>query len=338
MQSADQARSTELIRSFSRRATTPLEDPELIHWIITRGSSTVFQQLPAYLQSIQPNALEPAQLIGLLENSLDDTPMPAEIRAALDAFQRPAAQLLLTKLQKIDSSIYLNPNAGSENATADMLLSIRAGQGLREYGLKNGNAQLAGIGRTMVRSVLSLQDANGFLPQSLRLNGNSIAAREGTLLPETVYPFIQQNPAWPRVYSLFDQLGQGSYVFSTAPIISAEKSENELRLSFTNVRNRTHYLYIGGLPKYQILHLFGYQWPADPNFENYSRGTYYDQASNTALIKFFESSTTGQIRYEFAVAAPATPAAPAQGSAAGTEANPAENVQPETQAGQDDQS
>lgn len=295
MEEQDQQRVSRLSAAIESGDTRPLHDPGLVEWVILRGSEELLEQLPAYISDIQLESLETAGLVGLLENSLYDEAMPQELRETLASRQQPIVAMLLDQLFRNSNQIYLEGSPGQ----IDGELSLRAGISLTQIGSRQDDHQLTGIGRTMVQSILREADSLGFLPALLLTNDDEIIEREGLIAPEDIYRYIHSNDAYPQAISLYDELGQGSFIYSVVEFSSVRNQNNSLTLQLAGPRLRTHYIYIHGLPQYQSLNLFGYQWPADPSFENYSRGTFYHQASNTAMIKFFEDSTSSEIIYRF---------------------------------------
>ncbi|AFG38778.1 hypothetical protein [Spirochaeta africana] len=295
MESQDQQRNESLQSALASGDSRPLRDPDLVSWILTRGTTELYEMFPEYLADIRLDSLETAGLVGVLENSLYDGPMPSAISQALRGHQQPAAAMLLERLVRSDGDIYLE----SSNGQVESLLSLRAGIALERVGSREDEPQLTGIGRTMIQSILREADSLGFVPATMLAGSDGIQRREGQLAPEDIYPHIHRSGAYPRVISLYDHLGQGAYIMSIVDFPSISYDGSRLELNLVGPRMRTHYIYISGLPAYRALTLFGFQWPADPGFESYSRGTFYHQPSNTAMIKYFEDATSSEIIYQF---------------------------------------
>ncbi|GAB6089316.1 hypothetical protein [Spirochaeta dissipatitropha] len=295
MENADNSRSSELLGGVSARDSRLLRDHQFVEWVLLRGSTELYSALPGYLTDIRIDSLSSAGLVGLLENSLTETPLPEPIRTPLISRQQPAADMLIEKLVRIDDRIYLEAAAGQ----IDAALSIRAGMALQRLGQLRDDEQITGIGRTMVTSILAESDGLGFIPELLLLSGGSIVGREGSRSPESLYAYIHNNPSYPKMISLYNELGQGSFIYTIADISGISYSDERLSFQVNSPRQRTHYIYVYGLPQYRTLNLFGLQWPGDPNFESYSRGTFYHAAANTALIKFFQDAVSSEIIYNF---------------------------------------
>ena len=85
----------------------------------------------------------------------------------------------------------------------DVRLSAIAGVALIESAAALGNDALTAVGRNLVLSVLSLSDRYGMLPASLVVRGESIEQDDGLIPPETIYPFVAENPAYPHQVSLY---------------------------------------------------------------------------------------------------------------------------------------
>lgn len=288
-------RNATLLAAFSDGDTTPIRDGNLIDWVIMQGTPELYDALPAYIAEIQISSLSVQALAGMLENSLNSNPMPAAVRSSLENQRNSIVEIFLENLIRTEDSVFLESASGQ----VDLMTSLRVGRAFSRLGAIDSDEQLIGIGRKMVLSALNEADSLGFLPELLLISNSQVIERQGQIPPENAYEHIHTNAAYPKMKSLYEELGQGSYIYTVGGVESVQASQSELRIQLSAPRLRTHYLYIHGLPQYRALSLFGFQWPGDISFENYSRGTFYHAASETAMIKYFDDEVSGEIIYQF---------------------------------------
>ena len=76
-------------------------------------------------------------------------------------------------------------------------------------------------------------------------------------------------------------------------------TDTEWRFRLEYPRLQTHYLYIQGVPSFSRLELFGQTWRNAPDFEIYSKGRHYNEASDTLMIKYYDDSVERDVAIFF---------------------------------------
>ncbi len=273
---------------------------DLFKFVSNRGSSELLANLVAFSEGLSAGSLSPLEALGLSSNYyLGDFP-DREIRQILSRFEGTFEELLLPSIVRVDEGFFFQ----SEPGIADSYYTILAGKTLiaaGEASAGNENSQstqLISLGRNMILSVLRLSDQLGFLPAQIELTAGAISATQGTTNPEDIYQLLQENPFYPREVSLYQQFGQGSWLYTIMPDFRIESRTGEFSLSLENTPNRTHYIFFRGLPDIDPLNgmeLFGIIWRNAPDFEIYSKGRYYNPDSETLMIKFFDDEVDQDI-------------------------------------------
>ena len=286
---------TERARQLSERVEsgdlTLFREPKVLRFAATRGSEQLYSRLLALLETVDPRALDAQSLVGLGENLF--LTQPPDGRAATVATQLGTLiqQSLLSLLVRTSDGYFLQTSPGQ----IDVRQGLAAGRVLEAIGRQNDEALVLRAGRNLVMSTLAQADVNGVLPSALLLRGESAEASGGGLPPEEVYELLDPAPAYPRVRSLYRQLGSGHWLFTAMPVQIAQLNEEQWEFIIEYPRLRTHYLTFFGIPPFTQMELFGQIWRDAPDFEIYSKGRHYAADTNTLLIKYYDDSVRGRI-------------------------------------------
>lgn len=270
---------------------TVFREPTLLRFAATRGSEELYSSVLALLEAVDPRALDPESLVGLGANLfLTQTP---------DGRAAEAATRLTTLIQQSILALIVRTTEGYFLQTSpgqiDVRQSLAAGRVLESIGMETGEALVLRAGRNLVMSVLAQADVNGVLPSALLLRGESAEPSGGGLPPEAVYELLDPAPAYPRVRSLYRQLGSGHWLFTAVPVQIAQLNESQWEFIIEYPRLRTHYLTFFGIPGFSQMELFGQIWRNAPDFEIYSKGRHYEAETDTLLIKYYDDSVRGRI-------------------------------------------
>ncbi len=263
-------------------------DPAFLQFAVDRGGPDLLQDTRAVLDALDP-AEQPSRILAALAAGAFRTSQVVRDQLGLDSSTLSAwVEALRTRLQPTDDGLFLQDDPGS----VDLWYSILAGSAFRMGADLTGETDEE-IGRLLIRDALRLGDPQGLLPRIVEISGRDIGSPRGTLLPETVYPWVSDNPWIPRTVSFAEELGTGTWLYTLAQIQERDISPSEIRLRIAYPRNRTHYLIWVGLEAIAPLdgmELFGITWRDDPNFERYSKGRHYDRNSQVLLIKYFDDT------------------------------------------------
>ncbi|MCK5735831.1 MAG: hypothetical protein KAH21_05100, partial [Spirochaetaceae bacterium] len=90
-------------------------------------------------------------------------------------------------------------------------LSIAAGVILIREAQKNNDSLYQSVGRQLILSAMSYAEKDGIIPEKLFFSADGGVKKEGSILPENLYPLIVNPPAYPRHVSLTQELGPGSW-------------------------------------------------------------------------------------------------------------------------------
>jgi hypothetical protein len=187
----------------------------------------------------------------------------------------------------------------TDGERVDVEFNLRLGLALSAYGDQSGESSWAGIGRSVVLSVLALTDDEGALPAFLTMGeAGQITAANDTEKIDAVqlYPFFPTATYYPRAIDL-GSVRQGVWVWAASPGVTATFQNNMLDISVPFPVNWTHYLLIRGVSPFAKIQLRNMDYRSDPRFEQYnSPGWVYSASAQTLLVKLVHRSDDEHIR------------------------------------------
>jgi hypothetical protein len=231
----------------------------------------------------------------MLRNYVDVDHLTEESEAVMSRFRPIIEERIYPAIIQTDRGFFVETGQGE----VDIALSVEAGHLLSLQGGREEDAQMVMIGRNLVLSALELADQFGFLPETLYISGSTIQSSTGSFGPEGLYTTLRDNPNYPRMLSLYNELGAGSFVWTIVDFTEVEIDDDQYRFALTYPRNRTHYIIMQGIPAFESLTLFGRVWRNDPFFESYIKGRHYEAATETLMIKYTDNSVEEEIILDY---------------------------------------
>jgi hypothetical protein len=265
-------------------------------WLTLRSQDNYLAEQEAYIRSLEPRALTLAQSLGVFEKR-------NEWAANYQEGANPFELLVERALELIAANLHKNPSDGAvlvfDNDRADTAYNLRLGRLLAEYGEQIEGAGWAGVGRSLVLSVLMLANQDdGSVPGavSITLEENSGGsggsarftedAQAARLAASNIYAILDDSRFFPRAQKLADKI-DGLWAWSVSPQVTAVWNGNilDIAVSFP-VASAPHYLFIRGVTPFSRIQLRGIDYRSDPQFERYnSPGWVYSPAEQTLLVK-----------------------------------------------------
>ena len=281
----DSARTQQLLAAVERRDADVFRTHDLASFALHRGSVQLADELREFVEQLDYRDLDPFQTVGLLYNAHVSDPVTSEVEQTFERFDGVLAESLFPHIIRTEEGFFLQSVPGQ----IDMRLSVFAGVVMEHVGRHSNDTQLLDVGRNLVVSALSLADEEGFLPRVLLAASGAFGTRDGALGPEELYPALHNNPAYPRLVSLYDRLGPGAWIWTVADITQLQVSPEEISFAVGAPVNRTHYMIAQGIQPFTSMELFGLEWRNDPSFEAYNRGRHYNPQTRTLLIKYSDT-------------------------------------------------
>jgi hypothetical protein len=286
-----------LSRLINEKSPDFLKESHVFAYLAIRGYGNFIDDGAALVHAMDPVTLAPDISLGILEGFLDWK------------LYRPHGDNPFTRL--IDQACFVISETIRKNAGGNLLLSfsgdgaaypefnLRLGKALSDYGEDSGSESWAALGRSLILSILSLEDNGGTIPGGFRLSetGNLI---EDTALPRVstarLYRTLGLGEYSPRAAGIGAAVN-GIWAWTAASSLGVTQENNILDISVSFPAGETHYMIIRGVKPFSKLQLYNMDFRTDSQFERYdSSGWFYSTQEQTLLLKMKHRSTVEHIR------------------------------------------
>ncbi|MFP4536269.1 MAG: hypothetical protein ACLFNP_11140 [Spirochaetaceae bacterium] len=291
----DEETATAIEEQVGNRDPSVFERENLLPFAALRGSEELFRETLEFASYVDYLQVPIVSAIGMLRNYVDVDHVTEESESVMSRFRPIIEERIYPAVIQTDRGFFVETAQGE----VDVALSVLAGHLLNVQGGREDDAQMVMIGRNLVLSALELADQFGFLPETLYISGSTIQSSSGSFGPERLYPILWDNPNYPRMISLYEELGAGSFVWTVVEFTEIDIAEEQYRFDLTYPRNRTHYILMQGIPSFESMTLFGRVWRNDPFFESYIKGRHYEASTETLMIKYTDNSVEEEIILDF---------------------------------------
>lgn len=292
VQEEDDARTRQLLSAAARGDAELFRTHDLMSFAVHRGSTQLGEAVIELAAELDFRDLDLFQTVGLLYNAHVSDPILDRAAEVFSRFDAVIEERLFPAVIRAGEGFFLQSTAGQ----IDVRLSILAGMIMEHEGRRRPDRRLLNVGRNLVVSALSLADNEGFLPRVLIASSAGFQSSDGAVGPEELYPFLHDNPNYPRMVSLYDQLGPGAWIWTISAVSGIQISETEISFAVAGPINRTHHMIVQGIPPFNSMELFGLEWRNDPSFEAYARGRHYNSQTRTLLIKYTDTLAQRRLR------------------------------------------
>jgi hypothetical protein len=249
------------------------------------------QNAGAFLASRAPSSLDIPSAAGFADALVDYARVTAPQDSMTRLLKEAIERRILPAVRTTNAGVFLETAA----SRCDLQTSILSGAVLMRAGALADSTLARAVGRGLITSGLSLADAKGVLPATLGLAGGRISTREGSLVPESLYPKLPLDRYVPVTSSLGSQLGAGAWVWTSARIASAAGTPAGAVIDFSYPQGIPYHLMIQGVRPFAQLKLHGIPWHSDPTYFKYSDGWAYDAGSRTLFMKITGKSDREEI-------------------------------------------
>jgi hypothetical protein len=217
------------------------------------------------------------------------------------------AQLTLSRYLKRSAGMVL---AFQENS-ANIAWNLRLGKALEDWGLAANQAGWAAIGRSIVLSVLSLEDGEGQVAASLNLNaqGEFLPGAEGSgsIDAGRIYRLLEIGEYHPRALAI-SPASADLWAWTASRDVTVTREGQILDLAVNFPLGESHYMLVRGVDPFYRLQFYGMDWRSDPQFERYdSSGWVYYPQDRILVLKVKHRSPVEYIRLYLGSSPPPPP-------------------------------
>jgi hypothetical protein len=284
-------------RLINEKSPDFLKEPHIFEYFALRGHINFIDDGAALVYAIDPVRLTPEISLGVLEGFVDwkvyrphgDNPFARLIDQA--------CFVLSERIRKPgEGNIVLALSPGD---TAEPEFNLRLGKALSDYGESTGNESWAALGRSLILSVLSLEDNEGTVPGGMGISETG-DWDEKTNLPRVsaarLYHILAPGEYLPRVAGIGAGVN-GIWTWTAASAVSAAQENNVLDISVSFPPGETHYMMIRGIRAFTKIQLYNMDFRTDSQFERYdSSGWSYSAQEQTLILKMKHRTLVEHIR------------------------------------------
>ncbi|MDR2746648.1 MAG: hypothetical protein LBB77_04295 [Treponema sp.] len=282
-----------LSRLINEKSRDILREAHIIEYLGIRGYQNFIDDGVEIVKALDPASIPEDLTAGILEGWYDwGQYRPGQ--------ENPFDRLVDQSCFVISGGVKATPEGDgvlvfSADGEANTEFNFRLGKALEVYGEAAGDEGWAGLGRSLILSILSIVDSSGSLPETLILS-EAGALREK---PESarfnssrLYRTIPAD-TYPRAVGL----SGGMWAWTTASGISVSQGSNMVDISVPFPMGETHYMMIRGVRPVSRVQLYDIDFRTDPQFERYdSSGWSYSASEQTLLFKMKHRASVEHIR------------------------------------------
>jgi hypothetical protein len=295
VESLQSARLSELTRAAAPNLLS--DQPSFKSWTLPAGNALIKAQGQLADNAVLSD-ITLAETAGIVEGY---NIWPAYMPDSENPFNR----LLPRALELISGGLVKDSVSGGvfviDGGQADVAFNLRIGIALSDYGDSNAVSSWAGIGRSLVLSVLALTDDTGQLPAFLPVPAEESGERAADGAAEKIsaallYPFLPRAAYYPHAADL-GSVQQGVWAWTASQGVTATFQNNVLDINVPFPVGWTHHLLIRGVAPFSKIQLRDMDYRSDPRFEQYnSPGWVYSASTRTLLVKLVHRSDEEHIR------------------------------------------
>jgi len=338
LNSREREKTARISRQINDKSLEFLKEPGVFEYLAVRGNLNFMNAGADLVKTIDPSILALDLCPGILEGYID-------WKSFRSGGDNPFERLVDQACFVVSESLRIVPadSAGASSARvfsfsggeAHTEFNLRLGKALLLYGESVQNNTLAGIGRSLILSALSMGDASGMVKMGLVLSEtDEFVESSAGLTTARLYRILNPADPYPRAVMLGPQ---GLWAWTAAQAVNAAQKNDVMDITVSFPAGETHYMLIRGIRPFARLQLYGMDFRSDAQFERYdSSGWVYYSQDQILVLKMRHRTAEERVRIIFREeagpasappAAPATPA-PAPAPAARTEPAPAARTEP----------
>jgi hypothetical protein len=295
-----------------------LLESRVFEYLDRLGQAAPFDQGIALIRNLDSLTLD--QVPGLLEALTELRWLRPRIFDEPGIFESQAAQarhILSASLRRSAPQDSYPPGlvlAAREDDLVETGWNLRLGKALGDWGEAAGDESWAAIGRSIVLSVLALEDREGRFVSALRIDGhgNILAAGGSPAFIDTgrVYQILRLGEYRPKILAL-SPASLGLWSWTASPEVRVTQEGQVLDIAVRFPLGESHYMLVRNVNPFYRLQFYGMDWRTDPNFERYdSSGWVYHAPSRALILKVKHRAAVEHIRLYMGSPPPPPPPSP----------------------------
>jgi hypothetical protein len=301
----EREKAARITRQLAEKDMNLFAENRIIEYLTIRGSTHLLEDILSVVQGINLSATSLDTIAGIMEASVDLSKWHPDTANPIEALTEQIFQLIANGLYRNKDHVFI-----LSSGQADIALNMRLGMALHAWGEKHKEKAWAALGRSIVFSIISLENVNGFVPAFLIIDDNNeYTASTERISTAKLYRQLGGNEYLPH------ETGAGAngvWAWTAASTINITQNDRQMDISVRFPAGETHYIMIRNVKPFPILQIYGQNWRRAADFEGYynASGWYYSEQDQTLVLKIAHRSNTELVRVLFVAPAPAPPPPP----------------------------
>jgi len=302
---SEREKSSRVSRLLTEKNNRFFIENHLVEFLATRGYNDLLNTLLSVTQELDPAAITLEMVPGILENSSDMNIWRPDSANPFAALAEQAFQLAANDLRRKEDRVFV-----LSNNRADTEFNLRLGMAILKWGERTGNSNWAGLGRSLILSVISLSDDSGSIPSSLIID-ETITETGERISSARLYRLLGNSEHLPHAAATG---ADGIWAWTAASSVNIVRNDTEMDIFIRFPVGETHYVMLHNVPPFPLLQIYGVNWRRAVDFESYynSSGWYYFEQERILVLKVNHRSTTENIKIYFTVPRSPEPEQPQQ--------------------------
>jgi hypothetical protein len=292
----EQEKAAYISRLLSEKDNSILLENRLIEFLAIRGYDQMINDVISFAENMDPAAITLDICPGILENHSDMGRWRPRAANPFESLVEWVCRIIGDGIQRAGEGVFV-----FDDGCADTEFNLRLGIALHEWGEKSGNNDWAGLGRSLVFSVISLGDDNGSVPVSLTIDideGEELVVSDDLISSAKLYRILGNNEYLPHATAT----GVNDiWAWTAASSVNIVRNDAQMDISITFPVGETHYVMFRNVSPFPLLQMHDMNWRRASDFESYydSSGWYYFEDEQILVLKIRHRTNVERIRISF---------------------------------------
>jgi hypothetical protein len=281
-------------RLLAEKDNNILLENRVIEFLAIRGHDQMINDVLSLAENMNPAAITLDMCPGILESYSDIGRYRPRAANPFESLVEQVCQIIGDGIQWAGEGVFV-----FADDRADTEFNMRLGIALHEWGEKSGNSDWAGLGRSLVFSVISLGDGNGSVPVSLTIDEDEeLAVSDDLISSAKLYRTLGNNEYLPHATATG---ANDIWAWTASPSVNITRNDAQMDISITFPVGETHYVMLSNVRPFPLLQMHDMNWRRASDFESYydSSGWYYFEEEQILVLKIRHRANIERIRISF---------------------------------------
>jgi hypothetical protein len=297
-----------ITRMLAEKDSNVFKENHLVEFLAIRGNDQLINDLFSFAEGMDVASITLDICPGIIECYLDSDRWRPRTVNPFEALAEQVCRITANNMCKAgDWTFVVFNNAGNADIPlgadniAEIEFNLRLGAAFLEWKEKSGNNDWASLGRSLVYSVISLNDDNGMVPASLAIGeGGVFTPSDDSISTAKLYRLLRENEYLPHATATGTN---DIWAWTAASSVNIVRDERQMDISIQFPVGETHYIMLRNVRPFPLLQMHDQNWRRATDFESYydSSGWYYFDDEQILILKIRHRVNVERIRIFYVV-------------------------------------